>query len=702
MSSSDLEEDSDSPPLIENLNISNDKYYEPISESQPLTTSSSSKYLRDSFSNIRSRLQIPNYGLKKLQHSLPAYDLWRPFFPTYLGAEKFKDFHRPKLRHFNTGPQSCYKKKRFRAFPIKNLAKTLYKYQLKLRRNVIEAIEAGLPAEDIINRFFKIYTAKQLTAKNGELYLFEYCEEYPSVLSQIGMASTLETYSSDPPKSKRIYFNKLKPGTKIHVIENNLYRAPIYQHQTPSYDFLIIRTRNSFYVRPIQTIYSVGQTMPLEEIPGPKCSDITTFRSSLTNFYIHKMFMESTEEDPSINLDIFMKLFPDYHRDILRTRMKKKGAIYDPITHKVMRGTSNYGSHSRAALRSMLTPEKYCRYMSMLAARERLKELNYTDTMIDPPKSGPVETEVLAAPWNTSSALINAMKGNHYLDFKKHLIDPTGSRHEGYSCVPWIKSPTEESYRENINPNDPMANLAAKNVILGKIRREKLERLAIFESEAQHITDMQARALESQEILSSDEDDDLESDSEQDEKFNEQVNDLNRLVNQEYSKNQLDHEKEEELRKQMLEELGPSSDKSRPGKVNGIHTKGSTPSSQDLFDNKILKITRTYLVDAKIIERTEIVRDTRVIALYIKQQQQPEGLSTSMNGCSELDISRYSTRSPKLNSSSRSLNRSRSDSLGPSELCRAEGTVVRISKKVLDARNLRQIERSCRKDEGDS
>lgn len=39
------------------------------------------------------------------------------------------------------------------------------------------------------------------------------------------------------------FLGVLSPGRTIQVIENNLYRAPIYEHKPLENDFLLIRTR---------------------------------------------------------------------------------------------------------------------------------------------------------------------------------------------------------------------------------------------------------------------------------------------------------------------------------------------------------------------------------------------------------------------------------------------------------------------------
>lgn len=39
------------------------------------------------------------------------------------------------------------------------------------------------------------------------------------------------------------FLGVLPPGKSIQALENNMYRAPIYEHKIPTTDFLVIRTR---------------------------------------------------------------------------------------------------------------------------------------------------------------------------------------------------------------------------------------------------------------------------------------------------------------------------------------------------------------------------------------------------------------------------------------------------------------------------
>lgn len=727
----DSSDDSDDSPELETLDVSNDKHYQQVSTAKPRIS------LHEDF------LQVPIYGSPTIKHSLPAYDLWRPFFPTYLSVEKFRNFHRPKLRHYNTGPQALRHRRTTKAFPIKNLSRQLYRSQKYLRNRIVRAINSGMSRDEIVSKLLLIRRAKDLTAKKGELFLFEYSEENPPVLSQIGMASNVKTYVNpgsgnprlqgtrqilmktnqnnvnSPPKinttsqekannvkdssslkpecilgtreilsdktnPKQIYFSSLKPGTEAMFIENNLYRAPIYPHQVDECDFLIIRTRNNIYVRSFHKIFAVGQTMPLTLIPRPTETAISKFRASLSNLYINKLFKESDHDPPAIGLNNLAKLFPDYNPSMLRKRMSQRGvkATTSGLYHQ---GTSKYGLNSLLEDRSIVKPEEYCLNMSMLANRQRLRELNYSESMILPRDSAELETEVLAAPWNTSRAIHEAMLKRCYLDLKAHLIDPTGPRREGFSCVTWVKSPTEEEQRsQQKNPSTQptqAAQLNLTNPMAYKIRREKLERSAVYFEAAKLISNVQSDVLGSSEVLSSDEGSDIDENEENDSDnaIDRQLQDLHRLVVDGRSIDELNFEKEEEERRNLISSLNCSGDQA--GKNESALREKQFDISQ--YKNKVLRIVRTYNSPDGPIQRVEVVREPQIIAKYCQEKQSSElshqePVVTAKTTLPTLEP----TASPLPNEDS--LNSSfRRSSLGPTELCRADGTILTISKKVL-------------------
>lgn len=80
-----------------------------------------------------------------------------------------------------------------------------------------------------------------------------------NIYLQVGMCSKIKNYyKCDPSKDpnppilrfgetvsahNELFLGILSPGKTIQVIENNLYRAPIYEHKLFETDFLLIRTR---------------------------------------------------------------------------------------------------------------------------------------------------------------------------------------------------------------------------------------------------------------------------------------------------------------------------------------------------------------------------------------------------------------------------------------------------------------------------
>lgn len=746
--------DEDETPELKTLDISNDLYYKPIGNTKPETQR-----------NYDSYNEIPKYGSNTILHSLPAYDLWLPFFPTQIG-EKFKNFHRPKLRHFNRGPQARFKSRKItKPAPIKNLTRTIYRFQKQLRNRVVTAINRGVSREEIVATNFLIRDSKALSAKYGEIFLFEYSEEHPPVLSQVGMASNVKTFvqpdndivprtpknshqsnqlnssflnsalnnsinqhnlmrkKSSPNQNigfqsvindcRQIYFSRLDAESRLQVIENNLYRAPIYKHNFPDCDFLVVRTRNSFYIRPAQIIFTVGQTMPLVGIPAATETSVSKFRMDLSNVHIHKLFQTSEYKFPALKFGTLAKLFPDYQEAALKRRLSHKGAESIKVNNELvfLPGSSGFGSISKKELRRMFTPEQYCINMTSIAARERLRELNYTESMIHPPPDALVESEVLAAPWNTSKAILGALSGRHYLDLKDHLIDPTGPRREGFSCVAWVKSPTELQQqkerqmdgreRSQLTNGQPVP-FFDKNPLAPKIKHEKLERLAIFQTEAKLIMKLQSQVLGSEEVLSSDEDGDSDQEKDaMDVDFDRHLQDLDSMVVDGRSADELNHQKEEEERRELLRDIMTNQkDKAKSPQ----HSKTDPQLSLTILKDKVLIITRKFDSPEGIIERTEVVREPRIIASYIRQKNSSSncnGLNTS-NGTSfhNENSNGDQSLSQTLNTSHSSVNKSQR--LGPRELCRADGTRLIISKKVLDTRAMRHDRRSGLYESGES
>jgi len=115
-----------------------------------------------------------------IQHSTPVVELRAPFVPTHLGPMKLRNFHRQPLKRYSHGPVSISG-----PHPVHPLLRHIRKMA---KQRELERMAAG--GGDI----FFMRTPDDLSGKDGDLILLEYCEEHPPLLSQVGMCSRLKNY----------------------------------------------------------------------------------------------------------------------------------------------------------------------------------------------------------------------------------------------------------------------------------------------------------------------------------------------------------------------------------------------------------------------------------------------------------------------------------------------------------------------------
>lgn len=162
-----------------------------------------------------------------------------------MGQMRLRNFHRPPLKRYSYGPLS-----QPGPHGVLPLVKHIKK-KAKLREQ--ERIASG--GGDV----FFMRTAEDLTGRDGEIVLFEFSEEYPPLINQVGMCSKVKNYykrragkDQGPPDYKygetayahtSPFLGILTPGQSIQAVENNMYRAPIFEHKVGETDFLVIRSR---------------------------------------------------------------------------------------------------------------------------------------------------------------------------------------------------------------------------------------------------------------------------------------------------------------------------------------------------------------------------------------------------------------------------------------------------------------------------
>lgn len=76
-------------------------------------------------------------------------------------------------------------------------------------------------------------------------YLYAFASMFSSVLKKPGKDSQPPAYKYGELSYAHTspFLGTLVPGNSIQAFENNMFRAPIYEHKVPDTDFLIIRNR---------------------------------------------------------------------------------------------------------------------------------------------------------------------------------------------------------------------------------------------------------------------------------------------------------------------------------------------------------------------------------------------------------------------------------------------------------------------------
>uniref|UniRef100_UPI003AAEC2B6 transcription initiation factor TFIID subunit 1 n=1 Tax=Centroberyx gerrardi TaxID=166262 RepID=UPI003AAEC2B6 len=638
------------PEVKDPWNLSNDEFYYPKQQG-----------LRGTF------------GGNIIQHSIPAVELRQPFFPTHMGPMKLRQFHRPSLKKYSFGAL---------AQPGPHASQPLLKHikkKAKMREQERQASGGG-------DMFF-MRTAQDLTGKDGDLILAEYSEEYPPLIMQVGMATKIKNYykrkpGKDPgaPDCKygetvychtSPFLGSLHPGQLLQAFENNLFRAPIYLHKMKETDFLVLRTRQGYFVRELVDIFVVGQECPLFEVPGPNSKRANTHIRDFLQVFIYRLFWKSKDRPRRIRMEDIKKAFPSHSESSIRKRLKlcadfkRTGMDSNWWVLK-----PDFRLPTEEEIRAMVSPEQCCAYYSMLVAEQRLKDAGYGEKSFFAPEEEneedfqmKIDDEVRTAPWNTTRAFIAAMKGKCLLEVTG-VADPTGCG-EGFSYVKVPNKPTQQKDDREPQPakktvtgtDADLRRLSLKNAkqLLRKfgVPEEEIKKLSRWEvidvvrtmsteqarsgegpmskfargsrfsvaehqerykEECQRIFDLQNKVLESTEVLSTDTD----SSSAEDSDFEEMGKNIENMLQNKKTSSQLSREREEQERKELQRMLMAAAS-SLSTSSHKDDDASSVTSLNSSATGRRLKIYRTFRdEDGKEYVRCETVRKASVIDAYTR------------------------------------------------------------------------------------
>ncbi|WVQ71168.1 hypothetical protein IAR50_000693 [Cryptococcus sp. DSM 104548] len=465
--------------VLDPFNISNDILYK---------ASEGAKHIRQTF------------GAIEVFHSQPAKVLQLPFYKTTLTKSEARAWHRPPLQ-FPTGVTLTFS---------------------KLKHNV--SAGANVKKKTVSDPGEKFKTTKDLTlTEQGTFVLLEFSEEYPPIMSNYGMGTTIVNYyrkmddnDDNPPKLEFGQSSVLNPGDAepfllgyvdkgktTQVIHNNLIRAPIFEHKPETTDFLCIRqTVNghvTYHIRPIKHIFTVGQTVPNEsEIHGPHARKNTN--TAKMRLMIIAWLLINKSKQKRFKIGKLLKYFPDQTELQMRQRLKVKGNEFlmyarapGPNQGYWMLNPDYAFPDERQQVLEMCPPEHACLYEAMLAGARHLYDAGYKKTAEgghEDEDEASLDIEQRLAVWSTTHNYKLAEAQKAWLMVHGEG-EPTG-RGEGFSFL----RANMKNYFLRKGETEQGRRLEAEAKAGGNtVKISNAEQNRIYEEEKRKVWDYQAAAL---------------------------------------------------------------------------------------------------------------------------------------------------------------------------------------------------------------
>ncbi|KAK1259317.1 Transcription initiation factor TFIID subunit 1 [Acorus gramineus] len=338
----------------------------------------------------------------------------------------------------------------------------------------------------------------ELSVKMGHVFLMEYCEERPLLLSNIGMAARIFTYYQKvtlgdqsasslrnghsilgnvltlDPADKSPFLGDIRPGCSQMCLETNLYRAPIFPHKLPSTDYLLVRNaKGMLSLRRIDRIHAVGQQEPHMEVNSPGSKSLQTYLGNRLLAYIYREFHANEKPGylPCVRATDVTSKFLSLAEPFIRKKLKHCADLQrGPHGQLYWRMRRNFHPPSEEELRRMVTPENVCCYESMQAGLYRLKHLgisrlthptNLSYAMDHLPNkaimlaaASHIERELQITPWNLSSNFVACISQDRENIERLEITgvgDPSG-RGLGFSYV-------------RVSPKSSVSSAAAKKKV---------------------------------------------------------------------------------------------------------------------------------------------------------------------------------------------------------------------------------------------
>ncbi|KAL4869518.1 hypothetical protein BDV12DRAFT_167867 [Aspergillus spectabilis] len=574
--------------LTSRYNISNDQAYDMLKQNHQ--------------NKVRSTL-----GNVTLEHSMPALRLQWPYYKTELAKAEARSFHRPALS-FRPG-QTCW---------FKNPAHIKRKHQ---KGKDIRALYDSTKALSL--------------ADNSHVLLVEYSEEVPLVLSNFGMANRIINYyrrknmddATRPkaeigetvvllPQDKSPFsiFGHVDPGEVTPAISNSMYRAPLYQHQAKSTDFLIVRSStgsggSDYYLRNIDNMFVAGQQFPSVDIPGPHSRKVTTVAKNRMKMLVYRLLKKS----PDLRLSI-----SDVTAHIPGTSdMQNRQKVKDFLSHD--KDTKYWVPlepvPEQDTIRSWVQPEDVCLLEAMQVGQQHLHDTGYgndAETGGDDDNDEESESfEQQMAPWKASRNFLLASQGKAMLKLHGEG-DPTG-RGEGFSFVKTSMKGGFKAVGESVEDKLDAQRLKELGGHSYNVARQQRS----YETSIRRIWDAQKASLSST-IEHSDDEDDMSEDEE---------NDFNKPTPRSEAPTPAPARRDDETTSQF----------SKMSRLSMSDQKG-----------KVLRIIRQVKDKDGVHQKETVVSDPRVIRHYLQHRHNVESLTTKLDSLQPTGDPEVDARNKKL------------------------------------------------------
>ncbi|KZS95904.1 hypothetical protein SISNIDRAFT_483323 [Sistotremastrum niveocremeum HHB9708] len=466
----------DTGPQRDRFNLSNDHLYELPKE-------------------LGGRHRVrQTFGQLTVEHAYPAQKLQLPFYKTRLSKQEARSFHRPPLQ-FPANIELRFTKVR-----------TSKKKKDKSGRKVGKGGDVGET----------LHTTGDLSLKDtSNFVLWEYSEEHPAIMSNFGMGSVLVNYyrkkddnDETVPKSDLgepfvletsddspfLRFGYVYPGQTVPALYNNLVRAPLFRQKPYPTDFLVIRNTvkgvTKYFIRDIKSLFIVGQTFPVTEVPGPHSRKITTTVKNRLQIIAFKLLRKSPGERLKINR--LMKYFPDQNELQMRQRLKEFMEYHRRGPHQgFWRLKPGWNIPTDAEMLKMLTPESVALAESMQVGQRHLMDSGYGDAAAsaEDGDDANLSAEQQLAPWIISKNFLQATQNKAML--KLHGEGDPSGRGEAFSFI--RVSMKEIFVRAGENYDQKMAE--ADNRPKHAHRYNVQEQQVIYKSEVERIWKAQYASL---------------------------------------------------------------------------------------------------------------------------------------------------------------------------------------------------------------